>query len=95
MRGGLRVLVLAIVATTGACHLALADEPSPYLYGVLRRPTDLKVTKKTSLQSSRVPTQVQPKLRKTYAYGWFGAQSYPQAEAQRGYRNMKTRWVWK
>lgn len=95
MRGGLKTLIVVTVAVLGSGSLAWADEPVTYYYGVLRRPSDLHPSKKTSLQSYRAPTVVQPKLRKTYAYGWFGAQPYSQVEAQRDFRSIKTRWVWK
>ena len=95
MRGGLKTLIVVTALTFSTGGLACADQPIGYYYGVLRRPNDLHPSKKTSLKSYRVPTVVQPKLRKTYAYGWFGAQSYSQVEAQRDLRSMKTRWVWK
>lgn len=84
------LLTTAVLADVGGSTPGPLTTATPYQ--VLRDPTDLRVDRRTSLEQDRPMTPVVPRMRRTYAYGWFGVSPRSHHQVRSDMYGQRTTW---
>lgn len=93
-----RILALCVLALSPSAFAFAEESLAPYQ--VLREPRRIHAIPVDShhgevIELSTERNQVVPVLRKSYAYGWFGATPHKQSYSQKGYYGTLNRFGFK